>query len=94
MDTQTTFSYTDQSSGNGFYGLDLDDEKIALIQDRLAEHESVSWIDIFKECRSRIELVCCLLAILELCRMGRVRAHQHHTFGDIRLFATRESAAG
>ena len=67
------------------------DEKIGVIQERLAEHESVSWIELFKECKSRIELVCCLLAVLELCRMGRVRAHQHHIFGDIRLFAVRES---
>ena len=70
------------------------DDKIALIEERLAGRESVSWLEIFKECRSRIELVCCLLAILELCRMGRVRAHQHHTFGDIRLFAVRDGVAG
>jgi chromatin segregation and condensation protein Rec8/ScpA/Scc1 (kleisin family) len=32
-----------------------------------------------------VELVCCLLAILELCRMRRIRAHQHQNFGDIRI---------
>jgi len=69
------------------------DEKIVVIEERLAERNSVSWIELFKECTSRIELVCCLLAILELCRMGRVRAHQHHTFDDIRLFAVQESVA-
>ena len=34
-----------------------------------------------------MEIVCCLLAILELCRMHRIRAHQHRSFGDIRIFA-------
>jgi segregation and condensation protein A len=62
------------------------DEKIGMISDWLAERESVTWEDLFRVCRSRIEVICCLLAILELCRMRRVRAHQHRTFGDIRLF--------
>ena len=69
------------------------DEKIVYIQEQLAVHQSVAWIDLLRDCRSRVELVCCFLAILELCRMGRVRAHQHQAFGDIRLFAfDRESA--
>ena len=62
------------------------DEKIEHIEDRLAQDGSIAWMDLFRECRSRVELVCCFLAILELCRMGRMRAHQHHVFGDIRLF--------
>lgn len=63
------------------------EEKITRIESLLSEQESVTWQDLFAECRSRVELVCCLLAILELCRMRRLRAHQHQTFGDIRLFA-------
>jgi segregation and condensation protein A len=62
------------------------DEKIAYIEDQLAEKQSISWIDLFRECKSRVEIVCCFLAILELCRMHRIRAHQHQSFGDIRLF--------
>lgn len=61
------------------------DEKIARIQTLLGDRESVTWKDLFDECNSRVELVCCLLAILELCRMRRIRAHQHHGFGDIRI---------
>lgn len=61
------------------------DEKIARIQELLGGRESVTWKDLFDECNSRVELVCCLLAILELCRMRRIRAHQHQGFGDIRL---------
>ncbi len=62
------------------------DEKIERIEQLLTERESISWMDLFRECRARVELVCCLLAILELCRMGKIRARQHESFGDIRLF--------
>lgn len=62
------------------------DEKVDYILAQLDTHESLSWEEIFSECRHRVELVCCFLAILELCRMGSVSAHQHKTFGDIRLF--------
>ncbi len=69
------------------------DEKIARIQEMLQETDSTSWQDLFEECASKVELVCCFLAILELCRMGRIRTHQHRTFGDIRLFAKEEEPA-
>src|SRR5690606_9685232 len=45
------------------------DEKVEHIENWLAREGSVAWTDLFKECRSRVELVCCFLAILELCRM-------------------------
>ena len=70
------------------------DEKIEYIEDRLAREGSVSWRELFEKCRSRLELVCYFLAILELCRMGRVRAHQHGAFGEIRLFPVPESVLG
>jgi len=69
------------------------DDKIDDILARLEEEQSISWLDLFRNCKSRVELVCCFLAILELCRMDKVRAHQHATFGDIRLFA-KEPAPG
>lgn len=62
------------------------DEKVEYIENRLASEGSIAWTDLFKECRSRVELVCCFLAILEMCRMGRLRAHQHRAFEEIRLF--------
>jgi segregation and condensation protein A len=70
------------------------DEKIEQIQERLERSGSVAWTDLFKECRSRVELVCCFLAILELCRMGRIKAHQTNTFEEIRLFPGGTSTAG
>lgn len=63
------------------------DEVIDRIIQILAEQESVCWTDLYRACRSKTEIVCCLLAILELCRMERIRAHQHCSFGEIRIFA-------
>jgi segregation and condensation protein A len=62
------------------------DDKIAELIDLLEKNQSASWVDIFQSCRHRVEMVCCFLAILELCRMGRISAHQHRTCGDIRIF--------
>lgn len=74
-----------------FHKVSLDeasvDDKIARIEDMLRERPGVSWAELCAECVSRVELVCCLLAILELCRMRRIRVHQHAAFGDLRLFA-------
>ena len=68
------------------------DEKIDYIEERLARERSIAWTELFRACRSRMELVCCFLAILELCRMGRLRVHQHQAFGEIRLFAAGDTA--
>ncbi len=62
------------------------DEKIEFIEGHMAANGSLTWCELFEGCRSKVEMVCCFLAILELCRMGRLRAHQHSTFEDIRLF--------
>lgn len=63
------------------------DEKIAYIQEVLRDKDSISWQELKADNGRKIHLVCCLLAILELCRMRRIRCHQHGTYGDIRLFA-------
>jgi len=63
------------------------DEKIAYIQEMLRDRDSISWQDLKSDNGGKIHLVCCLLAILELSRMRRIRFHQHTTYGDIRVFA-------
>ncbi len=68
------------------------DEKISQIDDMLTQNTSVAWTDIFKKCTSKMELICCFLAILELCRMGRVRAEQHRALDEIRLFPIEQPA--
>ncbi|MDK1021338.1 MAG: segregation/condensation protein A [Candidatus Hydrogenedentes bacterium] len=62
------------------------DEKIELIQALLDMQNSVAWTDLFRMCKSRLELICAFLAILEMCRMEEISLHQHAAFGDIRLF--------
>lgn len=62
------------------------DEKIEFIQTLLEMQNSVAWTDLFRMCKSRIELICSFLAILELSRMRVISVHQHAAFGDIRLF--------
>lgn len=66
------------------------DEKIAFIEEQIGQNGSVSWSELFGGCRSRVELVCCFLAILELTRMGRVKPHQSAAFEEIRLFPVQE----
>lgn len=68
------------------------EEKITRIEEVLTDRKSVSWFELFAECKSRVELVCCFIAILELCKIGRVRAHQHGAFTDIRLFEAEAAA--
>ena len=63
------------------------EEKIDRLSGLLVERQSVCWTDLARECRSRLELVCYLLAILELCRMSRIRVHQYGAFGEIRIVA-------
>lgn len=62
------------------------DEQIERIQTILDMQNSVAWTDLFRMCKTRVELICAFLAILELCRMEVISAHQHATFGDIRIF--------
>jgi segregation and condensation protein A len=66
------------------------DEKIEQIEGVLATEEALLGSDLFKVCRSVVEGVCCFLAILELCRMGRIRVYQHDVLGDIRIVRARE----
>ncbi len=68
------------------------DDKIAHIETLLETAESVAWSQLTSECENPLEQVCCLLAILELCRMYRIRAHQHGAFSEIRLFARKDEA--
>ncbi len=68
------------------------DQKIEYIQTLLDMQQSVAWNDLFNSCKSRVEGICCFLAILELCRMNAISAHQHAAFGDIRLFKKNRAA--
>jgi segregation and condensation protein A len=44
-----------------------------------------SFRSLVEECTTRIEVIVRFLALLELCKMGRVTLGQGHTFGDLRI---------
>ena len=46
---------------------------------------ATSFRDLVGECRTRIEVIVRFLALLELCKMGRVTLGQGTTFGDLRI---------
>lgn len=69
------------------------DEKIAQIETLLEGRESLSWTDLCLMSTNRVELVCCLLAILELCRMQRIRVRQQSSYGEVRLFPHKPNPA-
>jgi segregation and condensation protein A len=46
---------------------------------------ATSFRSMVEECTTRIEVIVRFLALLELCKMGRVSLGQGHTFGDLRI---------
>jgi segregation and condensation protein A len=54
-----------------------------------------SFRELVRECRSRIDVIVRFLALLELCKMGRVTLGQGRTFGDLQIsWLEREELAG
>ena len=66
------------------------EEKMREIEERLKAQRSISWNEVFAQGRALAEMISILLAILELIRLGRLRVRQSKSFGDIRIFATKE----
>ena len=58
-------------------------DKISHIMEMLENNETVRFEDLFKEDRSRIQIVVTFVALLELIRLGLVRAYQENDFGNI-----------
>ncbi|HOD99772.1 MAG TPA: segregation/condensation protein A [Kiritimatiellia bacterium] len=58
-------------------------EKIEQLSDRLARERSFSLSDMFAAMRSRQEIACTFLALLELIRLSQARAVQRETYGEI-----------
>jgi segregation and condensation protein A len=52
----------------------------------LSSHDRVtSFRSLVQECRTRMEVIVRFLALLELCKMGRVSLGQGRTFGDLQI---------
>jgi len=58
-------------------------DKISLIVEMLENNETVRFEDLFKEDRSRAQVVVTFVALLELIRLGLARAYQESDFGNI-----------
>jgi chromatin segregation and condensation protein Rec8/ScpA/Scc1 (kleisin family) len=49
------------------------------------ELRATSFRSLVEGCRTRIEIIVRFLALLELCKIGRVNLGQGRTFGDLRI---------
>ncbi|MBN1521107.1 MAG: segregation/condensation protein A [Candidatus Aureabacteria bacterium] len=58
-------------------------DKISEIRERLGLSMRLTFTEIFHEARSRIELICSFLALLELIKSGEISAIQTENFGEI-----------
>lgn len=58
-------------------------DKIAHIMEMLENNDTIRFEDLFKEDRSRVQLVVTFVALLELIRLGLIRAYQENDFGNI-----------
>ena len=60
-------------------------EKIQYLRDQLLQHSRVRFTELFQEVRTRQEVVCTFLAMLELIRLRFLQVTQSDVFGDIDL---------
>lgn len=58
-------------------------DKISHIMEMLEHNDTVRFEDLFKEDGSRIQIVVTFVALLELMRLGLIRAYQENDFGNI-----------
>jgi len=62
------------------------EEKITEIWDILSTQQSISSVELLKECKTTIEKVCVILAILELCRQSKISFRQQQPYGQFFLY--------
>ncbi len=62
------------------------EEKITEIWDMLSTQQSISSVELLKVCKTTIEKVCVILAILELCRQRKISFHQQQPYGQFFLY--------
>lgn len=62
------------------------EDKISEIWERLSYQQSISSSELLKESNTIIEKVCIILAILELCRQGKILIHQQEPYGQFFLY--------
>lgn len=58
-------------------------DRISLIMEMLENQDTIRFEDLFKEDRTRAQLIVTFIALLELIRLGLVRVYQEKDFGSI-----------
>lgn len=66
------------------------EEKMDWLEQRLLLEERVDAEELFKACRTKLEMIVVLLAALELCHLRRVCVAQSDAFGSILIFPQTE----
>lgn len=67
-------------------------EKVAMLTERLERDGSVSFRGVIDECRTRMEIIICFMAVLELIKSRVLEALQDAAFSDIVLVPSGEDA--
>ncbi len=62
------------------------EQKISEIWNRLSVQQSISSDELLRVCENTVEKVCVILAILELCRQGRIMFHQQQPYGQFFIY--------
>jgi segregation and condensation protein A len=60
-------------------------DKISLIMEMLEDRETIRFEELFRDDKTRAQLIVTFVALLELVRLGLVRAYQEKDFGNIWL---------
>ena len=60
-------------------------DKIKELREHLQSEMRITFTEFFKKNRTKLELICSFLAILELVKAGEISAYQNENFGDIIL---------
>ncbi len=61
-------------------------ERIAQLTELLEDNESMTFDELFSECKQRHDIIVTFLAILEMAKLGLLRIAQHVPTGIIRIF--------
>lgn len=66
------------------------EEKMDWLEQRLLLEERLDIEEVFRACRSKVEMICVLLATLELCHLRRVCVAQSEAYASILVFPQKE----
>jgi segregation and condensation protein A len=66
-------------------------DRIALILDKIENEHTIRFDDLFAQDRKRIQIIVTFLALLELLRLGVVRAYQDMEFGTVWIMRHKEN---